>query len=266
VVVDSDDEEDEEEDVAADEAGWESGSVSGGDIPSARVANSDSESDDEDSIPVRPVKKTKSKEPKAKPTKATKATAQPSKKLTSSTFLPSLSTGFTRGGSDDSDPDDDTGEGLEDIIGKGKTGERKNRRGQQARRLYVYLSSFQHENKQLMDRIWERKYGKNAKHVQKASEQATEGNIAKAYGNRGAATASAPTTGGKPTGRPSPTTGARPASTFTPSARPAYTPAARPAPAAPKPATEALHPSWEAARLRKQREAEGPKATKIVFD
>jgi hypothetical protein len=38
----------------------------------------------------------------------------------------------------------------------------------------------------------------------------------------------------------------------------------RPSPRAP--ATEALHPSWEAARLRKQREAEGPKATKIVFD
>ena len=144
MVVGSDDEEsDQEEDVAADEAGWESGSVSGGDdFPSARIANSGSESDgDEDSIPVRPVKKIKTKEPK--PSKLTKSqAAQPSKKLTSSTFLPSLSTGFTRGGSDDSDPDDDFGEGLEDIIGKGRTGERKNRRGQQARRLYVFLPTF----------------------------------------------------------------------------------------------------------------------------
>jgi hypothetical protein len=135
VVVDSDDEGSDEDEGDVDEAGWESGSVSGGDDvgPSTKqIADSDSE-DDEDSVPVRPTKKTKTKEVKSKPTKQ----AQPSKTLTSSTFLPSLSTGFTRGGSDDSDPDDDFAEGLEDIIGKGKTGERKNRRGQQARRLYV---------------------------------------------------------------------------------------------------------------------------------
>jgi hypothetical protein len=135
VVVDSDDEGSDEEEGDADEAGWESGSVSGGDeikSSATRLADSDSEDDDE-SVPVRPTRKTKTKEVKPKPTKQT----QPSKKLTSSTFLPSLSTGFTRGGSDDSDPDDDFAEGLEDIIGKGKTGERKNRRGQQARRLYV---------------------------------------------------------------------------------------------------------------------------------
>jgi len=139
VVVDSDDEGSDEEEGDVDEAGWESGSISGGDDvgPSTKqIADSDSENDDE-SVPVRPTKKTKTKEVKPKPTKQ----AQPSKKLTSSTFLPSLSTGFTRGGSDDSDPDDDFAEGLEDIIGKGKTGERKNRRGQQARRLYVYFSS-----------------------------------------------------------------------------------------------------------------------------
>jgi hypothetical protein len=138
VVVDSDDEGSDEDEGDVDEAGWESGSVSGGDDvgpATKQIADSDSE-DDEDSVPVRQTKKTKTKEVKSKPTKQ----AQPSKKLTSSTFLPSLSTGFTRGGSDDSDPDDDFAEGLEDIIGKGKTGERKNRRGQQARRLYV--SSF----------------------------------------------------------------------------------------------------------------------------
>jgi len=137
VVVDSDDEGSDEEVGDADEAGWESGSVSGGDdikSSATRLADSDSE-DDEDSVPVPPTKKTKTKEAKPQSTKQ----AQSSKALTSSTFLPSLSTGFTRGGSDDSDPDDDFAEGLEDVIGKGKTGERKNRRGQQARRLYVSL-------------------------------------------------------------------------------------------------------------------------------
>lgn len=135
VVVDSDDEGSDAEVGDADEAGWESGSVSGGDdikASATRLADSDSE-EDEDTVPVRPTKKTKTKEVKPKSPKQ----AQSSKALTSSTFLPSLSTGFTRGGSDDSDPDDDFAEGLEDIIGKGKTGERKNRRGQQARRLYV---------------------------------------------------------------------------------------------------------------------------------
>jgi hypothetical protein len=134
MVIDTDDEESEEEDVAADDAGWESGSISGGDDDIA------SDSGDEDAISIaRPSKKSKSqpkeKEPKSKTKSKTKSEPAPSKRLTSSTFLPSLSTGFTRGGSDDSDPDDDTGEGLEDIIGKGRTGERKNRRGQQARRL-----------------------------------------------------------------------------------------------------------------------------------
>jgi len=126
---------------------------------------------------------------------------------------------------------------------------------------------------ELIIRIWERKYGKNAKHVKKASEQATEGNIAKAYGNRAGATATAGTgaAGNKPPGRPTTSTGAgagagaRPPSTYTPSARPAFVPPSRPA-APPAAATGPLHPSWEAARLRKQKESEGPKATKIVFD
>ena len=131
MVVDSDDEDEGEEDVAADDAGWESGSISGGEDD---IADSGSEDDNEDAIPIAPPSKKSKPQPKeAKP--KPKAESAPSKKLTSSTFLPSLSTGFTRGGSDDSDPDDDTGEGLEDIIGKGRTGERKNRRGQQARRL-----------------------------------------------------------------------------------------------------------------------------------
>jgi hypothetical protein len=144
MVVGSDDEEDgsdfDQDEVAADDAGWESGSVSGDDlaIPRTSVSASrarfadESGSEDDDAISIAPTpKKSKTKaQPKAK--------AEPNKKaLTSSTFLPSLSTGFTRGGSDDSDPDDDTGFGLEDVIGKGRIGERKNRRGQRARQLYA---------------------------------------------------------------------------------------------------------------------------------
>jgi hypothetical protein len=142
MVVGSDDEDGSDFDDdggAADDAGWESGSISGDDaapMPQskskiasrARLAD-DSDDDDDDAISIAPQSK-KSK------TKA-ESSGKSNKALTSSTFLPSLSTGFTRGGSDDSDPDDDTGEGLEDIIGKGRTGERKNRRGQRARQLYV---------------------------------------------------------------------------------------------------------------------------------
>jgi hypothetical protein len=141
MVVGSDDEDGSDFDDnggAADDAGWESGSISGDDAAptpqskskiASRAPLADDSDSDEDAIPVAPQSK-KSK------TKA-ESSGKSNKALTSSTFLPSLSTGFTRGGSDDSDPDDDTGEGLEDIIGKGRTGERKNRRGQRARQLYL---------------------------------------------------------------------------------------------------------------------------------
>lgn len=142
VVLDSDSEGDDE--AEADDAGWESGSVSGGDdgdedIPRSgqrskpTIAPADSDDDDDISLSPKPkAKKTKKTKPEPAP-----ATGKKQQVTTSSTFLPSLSTGFTRGGSDDSDPDDDVGEGLEDVIGKGKGGERKNRRGQRARQMYV---------------------------------------------------------------------------------------------------------------------------------
>lgn len=274
VAVDSGDE-DEEGDQEADAAGWESGSVSGADEPPSTLNRSlalsppDSEDEDEDdqavSLSPRPAAK------KTKPTANANANAKDtapsraSKQLTSSTFLPSLSTGFTRGGSEDSDPDDDFGEGLEDVIGKGSAGVRKNRRGQRARQLYV--ASLQSVESCCAwstdhDRIWERKYGKNAKHIQKAKEKETEGNIANAYGKRaGPAKTSTPHSAGS----------ARPA-TATSTRRPASESSTvvdrsktDPSPAVHKPSS-GLHPSWEAARLRKQKEATGPKATKIVFD
>jgi hypothetical protein len=51
--------------------------------------------------------------------------------ITSSMFLPSLASGFTRGSDDDSDPDMDFDEGG--VIGKKGVPGRKNRRGQRAR-------------------------------------------------------------------------------------------------------------------------------------
>ncbi|KAF9648027.1 Bud-site selection protein [Thelephora ganbajun] len=74
---------------------------------------------------------------------------KPSRGAGTSTFLPSLSVGYIPG-TGDSDPEGE----LEAIEGKN---ERKNRRGQRARRA-----------------IWEKKYGKGAKHVVKRQEEETE--------------------------------------------------------------------------------------------
>lgn len=149
----SDDEVDAEDE--ADEAGWESGSV--GDEPSGRMgialgSDDDSgddsgESDSDAAVPIKKQKPTievtsksskRDKEVKVKEEakkvkeKAKKAKAQiPTGPITSSTFLPSLSVGYTLGDSD-SDPDLDP-----DVDGSGMIGragpERKNRRGQRAR-------------------------------------------------------------------------------------------------------------------------------------
>lgn len=72
------------------------------------------------------------KPPKA--VKAPKTAAVTRENITSSLFLPSLASGFTRGDSDDSDPDLDYDMDGAGVIGrKGAGGERKNRRGQRAR-------------------------------------------------------------------------------------------------------------------------------------
>lgn len=149
--ADESDDEVDPEDEAADEAGWESGSV--GDEPTRGIAlGSDDDSGDEsgesDSDAAVPIKRHKpapevtsksskrDKEVKvkeeAKKVKAKRAQAQvPTGPITSSTFLPSLSVGYTLGDSD-SDPDLDP-----DVDGSGMIGragpERKNRRGQRAR-------------------------------------------------------------------------------------------------------------------------------------
>ena len=124
--VDGEDLSSDPEDVAADAAGWESGSISDNDqiheIPPAIDDSEDDEGDDEIPEPIKPSKKVKV--PTAQPSKSAKTV------VTSSTFLPSLSAGFTLGDSD-SDPDLDP-----DVDGSGLVGNqavRKNRRGQRAR-------------------------------------------------------------------------------------------------------------------------------------
>lgn len=151
--------------MAAEAAGWESGSVdgefdeSGGEDNdfSDEVDDNDSHSSSSSSSsaaqpdakrnkmgkPVPGPKRSKEQmEPRAKsqtqPQPKAKVKAKPLPRapptsgsvINSSTFLPTLATGFTRGGDSDSDPDlefDPDG-----ITGSSKA-ERKNRRGQRAR-------------------------------------------------------------------------------------------------------------------------------------
>lgn len=119
------------EDEAVDAAGWESGSVSGGDDDEEYDSGSEGGSNADD----RPTKRAKPAPIVAPKTKTKPAPRAPpvsnNTTITGSTFLPTLATGFYAGDSDDSDPDDDAG--LEGVIGTAK-GERKNRRGQRARK------------------------------------------------------------------------------------------------------------------------------------
>jgi hypothetical protein len=144
-----------DDDELADAAGWESGSVSGGEVGGRRAAylsgddlsaESDSEglseSDVEDTRPAKRAansKALKSQDQSQRPAPQVKEKASSKSKsktvekvdtrdITSSMFLPS---GFTRGSDDDSDPDMDFDEGG--VIGKKGAPGRKNRRGQRAR-------------------------------------------------------------------------------------------------------------------------------------
>ena len=140
----------------------------------------------------------------------------------------------------------------------------------------------------LIRSIWEKKYGKNAKHVLKArkeeEEQQKEKERIKRFGpsdagwgggrggrggmgGRGGAVGARGGRGGfsGPSGREQ---SSRPAPGFAPS--PAAASSKPPAAGGAGGAGAAhLHPSWEAARLRKAKEAaqaSAPKATKITFD
>ncbi|WWC68848.1 uncharacterized protein I206_102784 [Kwoniella pini CBS 10737] len=235
-----------EDELAVDEAGWESGSISG--------SGNDSENDeDEDSIPIPPSKKVKSTPVPTPKVKSTKLEKMPKdgKAVTSSMFLPSLATGFTLGDEGDSDPDEDFD--PNGVIGK-KTIERKNRRGQRARQA-----------------IWEKKYGKGAKHVVKAKEDEESYQAIKA--KREADRRGKPdhmrgkdrdngwgTKSGNLNSTPS----------FNISSNSSRNVPSIQSNPQPKDDKKNLHPSWEAARLRKQKmgavPSDAPKANKIVFD
>ncbi|KAF8513768.1 Bud-site selection protein [Gautieria morchelliformis] len=120
-------EEVDEADDMIDGDGWESGSIDDG------LEDMDSD-DDEPNLPR--------KQPKASAPHL--GILDPSSSAATSTFLPSLSVGYIKGGSD-SDVEPSDGE----TAASGK----KNRRGQRARQA-----------------IWEKKYGRNAKHVKKQRE------------------------------------------------------------------------------------------------
>lgn len=115
---------------AADDGGWESGSVhEGGDAGSDGDSEGQSSGEDDDDEPRR---KTSSNPAKAFASKQS-GLAPDALKTGKSTFLPSLSVGFTKGDSDASDFSDGD---LGDVAPK------KNRRGQRARRACVSFLFF----------------------------------------------------------------------------------------------------------------------------
>ena len=148
------DDEDSGSEAEVDDAGWESGTVDGGEVEEGAdwesdsgdeggeiaVANSsdesdddsDDESDDGDENPAAGDSGVDSDAPPPKKAKSSgKETGAKSALGGVSTFLPSLSVGYTRGDSDASD--------ISDGEGGAADAPRKNRRGQRARRAYVHL-------------------------------------------------------------------------------------------------------------------------------
>ncbi|KAI5814578.1 BUD22-domain-containing protein [Pyronema omphalodes] len=109
---------------------------------------SEAEDDDEDEKKAPELKKKTLAVAAEKPKKATKAAPAPP---ASSTFLPSLMSGYVSGG--DSDPDAEWHE-QNAKRGPPEKKERKNRMGQQARRA-----------------LWEKKFGARANHVRQQQEK-----------------------------------------------------------------------------------------------
>ena len=289
LVEESDEEEDEDEaeedsDVEVDDAGWESGTIDGGDGAGwesgtvddgddAVVGSSDEDEDEEEEDDSEDHSEDDSDDAPIPQTKAATKDAKSKSKTTGgeSTFLPSLSVGFTRGDSDASDISD----GEADAP-------RKNRRGQRARRAYVFLlvaricpcmliierfylltgprrapdctpHLFRHT------RIWEKKYGKNANHVkkqqaeQKSRQQRRDGPRGASGGGPGKPQWQARGAGGapprlgssKPFVAPQKTDGGWAGRTAGPGAGANKAGAAK--------EEKALHPSWEAKRKLKEK-------------
>lgn len=113
-----------EDDEGVDGAGWESGSVDGGPDDEEEEPTSGEESEGEGEGEDEYDNKPSRERPSKNAPSSSKVVAK-SKSVGESTFLPSLSVGFTRGDSDASDVEDD------DVA---KADVKKNRRGQRARR------------------------------------------------------------------------------------------------------------------------------------
>lgn len=145
----------------------------------------------------------------------------------------------------------------------------------------VRRKSSQHPSQRvyrLTDRIWEKKYGKGAKHVVKAREEEKAKQMGKSRSGanaEGMGTAQR-TWGGKPasggagarSGPPAPFGGAAPVGRPTTAGSGPAAPAGGDGTAA---GGAKMHPSWEAARQRKKKEGAVPPAgaiqgQKIVFD
>ncbi|KAJ9111615.1 hypothetical protein QFC22_006488 [Naganishia vaughanmartiniae] len=236
--------------AAADAAGWESGSVDD-------FSGDDSDNDEDDDMDDSDVVREEDYGSSSPGPLAAAPGKKPTQKNTGSgsLFLPTLASGFTMGDYD-SDPDED--ERRDKKSGKGGLIQsvRKNRRGQAERR-----------------KIWEKKYGKGANHVKKQEEEGVRvtkdaqmlasqmgGAAAKPkWGQKGPVKAD----GGM---RDSGWTAKRP-----PTTTGALYVASAPAKDPPKPATTATgteHPSWAAARARKEKMemVAAVKPKKIVFD
>ena len=148
--------------------------------------------------------------------------------------LPALMAGYYSG-------DDDSDAEEHDLAGKAEPLEppkRKNRRGQRARQ-----------------KIWEKKYGRNAKHIQQQFEKEREERARKQreYEERAA----------KRAAKEAELARTRPA--FKDSAIRAAEPGA--AKSAAKPVAQELHPSWEAKKLSQEKQKAAKfQGKKIVFD
>ncbi|KAJ9092192.1 hypothetical protein QFC21_006938 [Naganishia friedmannii] len=248
--------------AAADAAGWESGSVD--DVSGEEdgdLSDDDMDDSDADSDVVRQDDYTSASSgpsaPSGKKSKETKNNGS------ASLFLPTLASGFTMGDYD-SDPDEDDRRDKKSGKGGLIQSVRKNRRGQAERR-----------------KIWEKKYGKGANHVKKQEEEGVRvTKDAQMLASQMGGAAAKPKWGQK--GAPVKSDGGmRDAGWAARHAQPATggrVPYVAVAPAAvvkkdvpPKPATTATgteHPSWAAARARKEKMemVAAVKPKKIVFD
>lgn len=194
---------------------------------------------------------------------STSSTVEPSKKKTrkpSSTILPSLSTGFIAGRSDDewSDAEADLADrDLSELKSGGKK-ERKNRMGQRARKA-----------------LYEKKYGKNANHIkmrekQKAAKlertQRPQHAVSQQGGRQRPPAFQAPASKDGGWGRPVAPLPKQPKRPFVPRPVPGAPPTAA-ASSAPAPKSQEMHPSWIAKQKQKQLMAQvKPQGKKVVFD